>query len=130
MTNVIDALKRLERHGAEHSKTTQKLKEAAAALAEHVASSLPRPVPPRTCLALPRDYWLDAAGLVWQGRPGLPSSACLRGDSLDRNTALQFARDIAEGWLDEVAEWLSARTQADEAAAAELERAAGPREPD
>lgn len=140
MTNVIDALKRLERAGAEDSRATQRLVEAAGVLGRHIAAHLPPETAPQVneydhlLYPLPRSFAVRGESLVrfWDRDPDYD-----RPVDADRETALFFAREVATGWLDELAEWLEARTaEADESAAtldaardeaeyAELSRQAG-----
>jgi hypothetical protein len=123
MADVIDALKRLERHGAEHSKATEKLKEATRLLAGHVAEYLPLPEPPSSYLDLPRGYSVDATRLLWLGAKLDPEAECLQSPTVSRDSAHQFAVDVAEGWLEEVDAWLAARIESDRRATSTLEKA-------
>ncbi len=119
MASVIDALKRLERAGDEHSRTTEKLVAAARTLAEHIAGQCGfdhgdfRGV---LLEELPRNYVIyhDATGIG-------PASWDYDADRwlgvwANRQTALEFAGAIATGWLDELAEWLDQRAAEDQAA--------------
>jgi hypothetical protein len=122
--DTIDALKRLERAGSENSKATAKLHEAASELAGRIIKAVPANV------TLPRDYrvvkvksnvgeesflvhgqadeldydhWIDGTGKYLHGdcHCDIPPQT--------REGSLQFAKDIAEGLLDEIAEFLDQR---------------------
>ena len=112
--NVIDALKRLERAGSENSRATAKLMEAAGAVSAVVVAMVP------SGIDLPQRYMVRAGALAswapWE------DGGMVRVDR-DRDRALAFARDIAEGWLGELAEWLEARVAEAAAATAILEAA-------
>ena len=102
MASVIDALKRLERAGAEDSAHTLKLRQAAAALAEHLVQQIRA----ERTLNLPRGYEVDDKQLWLCGdlqplNPFLPS----------REQSMDFASSIATGWLDELATWLEERAR-------------------
>jgi hypothetical protein len=137
--NIIDAVKRLERAGDENSKATQKLHEAASTVAEIIEKQAPVGV------WLPRDYkvvrirsnvssevfliggkdpygdgnfWVDGIGRYLHNdfQCGIPSQT--------RAGSLKFAKDVAEGLLDEIAEFLEQRKAESENAATVLEQAA------
>ena len=124
MSNIVNALKRLERAGDENSRTTQKMYEAANKIAEVIISSVPANV------WLPRRYkvvvvnsnvtsaeflvkhdqhdkheWIDGTGAYLHGdlRCWIPGQT--------RTGVLDFAKDIAEGLLDEIALFLEKRAQ-------------------
>jgi len=128
MSNIISAVKRLERAGSENSRTTQKLFEAARQVAELIKDMVPAGA------RLPRGYYVKkvhsnvgSCSFLCRDFPGdYPGEAVTRyvdgigshlhGDfhcwipGQDRNTVLKFAEDIATGLLDEIAEWLEKRT--------------------
>jgi hypothetical protein len=138
--NVITALKRLERAGSEDSRTTEKLRQAARLLSEHVVSQLTdnvigecrlrrepdhdEPAPDRELprgYALMKRYKADGSNYLvlanWREPAGwVPVDH-------DRQSALAFARDVANGWLDELAGWLEARAAEAASAAQTLEQA-------
>jgi hypothetical protein len=111
-STIINALRRLERIGSESSRQTEKLVTAVERVADLVTSfeelrraALTGGGPP---VALPRGYNVSVAGPngeIWLDSP--------RGRFLnlrpDRDSCLDFARDVATGWLSEVADWLRAR---------------------
>lgn len=122
--NIISALHRLERAGSEHSDSTAKLIRAAGALAAHIAP------------LVPEARFVEENDLP---EPQLPGGYYRLGDEIcfydeqrsgsvpvndDRISALQFARAIANGWLDELAAWLAKRSEKNAGAATTLERAA------
>ena len=127
--NIIDALKRLERAGAENSRTTDKLREAAVAVAEKV-ENLAKGM---DIFDLPRGYCVEQR----QGSTYLmsdetdmedycPQRFALYPGSLakpPREIVLRFAADVAGGWLDEVAEMLETRAAENTEAADQLEAA-------
>lgn len=117
MADVIDALKRLHRLGSKDSAQTAKLKEAACILAGDIARTLEF-----TRDDLPRGY------LLRPGYPVLMERRWADGEIYNvfdtRRAALRFAEDIANGWLDELADWLEQRTGESDGAAATLRRAA------
>jgi hypothetical protein len=110
--SVVDALKRLERAGDEHSRATEKLRQAAYALSEHL-----RPLVPQR-EELPRGYQYHYDVLCSQVDCEVWREVCE-----DRETALAFARNIATGWLDDLATWLEKRAAEDETATRRLENA-------
>lgn len=119
--SIIDAVKRLERSGQEHSKTTEKLREAA----REVAGLIIRIVPegetlPRGYLVVDteRDGLLLVQGVDNSGCPVYINGRGYSGGlgytpdfSLEpsRDDVLIFARAIANGLIEEIAEWLEQR---------------------
>jgi hypothetical protein len=124
MSNVIDSLKRLERAGSEHSKTTEKLVAAARELSELIARQF---LPPKGELIPVVNASLDSAegwvrgrniidshppgcrfvsyfaGQDEAGRPALwlqPWGWAVSQPIATRDTALAFSRDVADGILD------------------------------
>ena len=128
--SVINALKRLERAGSEHSRTTQKLIEAADRLAEEIAPmlwdiGLPHRGVRGKDTQLPRRYIIggDTRELAYL-RDYHDTRHYLGHGKADRTTALHFAHDIATGWLGELAEWVEKQGEGNAEATAKLERAA------
>lgn len=126
MSNLIDSLKRLERAGAENSRTTEKLREAAVEVAIKIAVT----VAPhdRTRVELPRGYeicaWEDEAGAAFGYlRPAESSDYFEAGATPSLASAQIFAADIASGLLDEIAAFLEERAAQNEQATATLEAA-------
>ena len=127
MSDLMSSLKRLERAGSESSRATQKLHEAASEVPLAVQKMVPEGV------ELPRGYTVrrvhsnvgSECFLTYYGETAemeapddLYVDGCggyLHGDfhcpipSQTRETSMHFARDIAEGWLDEVAAFLEQR---------------------
>lgn len=127
MSNIISAVKRLERAGSENSRTTQKLFEAARQVAELIKDMVPAGA------RLPRGYYVKkvhsnvgSCSFLCRDFPGdYPGEVKTHyidgiGEYLhrdihcwipgqDRNTVLKFAEDVATGLLDEIAEWLEKR---------------------
>lgn len=123
-STIVNALKRLERAGSEHSRATEKLCEAARVLGGSVAARLPQSAFVADYPTLPRGYAWDYAfegGLVlcqWDhGRQAYYAV------DFDRAKSQAFAADIAAGWLSELAAWLEVRATEDAAATAVLEAA-------
>jgi hypothetical protein len=140
--DVINAVKRLERAGDENSKATAKLHEAARNVAALIINRVPVGV------QLPRGYrvkkvksnvgsaefltlrgeqgeygeydyyWIDGTGgyLHRDFNAAIPAQT--------RAGSLRFAKDIAEGLLNEIAEFLEQRKAESESAAAALAQAA------
>lgn len=138
MSNIIDALKRLERAGDENSRSTKKLVEAAVTLADAIEPKCPAYV------ELPRGYEVVRLGtqdggysryLAKMGAHHHEVGNAVFGraendtDGYDyfapasRIDALTLAKDIAEGWLVELAEFLEARAAENGAATEKIESA-------
>lgn len=131
MSTLIDSVKRLERAGSANSKATDKLREAASNLAEWIADRVP------TSVELPRGYMVSrlrsgVGSRLFLETPGKPGEygtsyseylngfgGCLHGDFTcptpkpSREAVLQFAKDVSEGLLDEITEWLEKRAKED-----------------
>ena len=117
MADVIDALKRLERVGSEHSKTTEKLLKAANELAEKIIAqyaaqpgeriSIRQPgmslLRPDESSGQPFNYWIENCRLVRGPLPGVQVAQ-------NRDAALGFSKDVANGLLDYISEDLVKRT--------------------
>jgi hypothetical protein len=109
---IVNSLMRLDRAGDAHSAANQKLLAAAVAVTAHVAERVGEGA------TLPRGYTTEGFGLYIPGRERL-HGPCLTWNRLmyhytqDRITleaARHLAHDVADGWLDEVAAYLEART--------------------
>jgi hypothetical protein len=124
MANVIDALKRLERIGNEHSDTTRKIIDAAEELSEKIASFYPESTTSNTPIV---DIWEKRDGAVVSGTH-MKYSLARRSEgqglrvfnelkrqfvSDDREVALEFAVHIAQGLLVCIEEDLHRRTATD-----------------
>lgn len=113
MSQVIDALKRLERVGSDNSKTTQKLIEAADRLAHKIVDQYDV-----------RDkYVVDVAPQFTRTRYSILNGRLVNGESRyvaeNRDAALAFAKDVASGLLDGIVESLERRkTESQDALAA------------
>jgi len=122
---IVNALQRLDRAGDEASKANEKLKAAAVQVAQHIAAKVGG-YAERGFLTLPRGYSLSAHAVKENGPLCLKSD--LRGYIFDEEhitaeSALHLARDIANGWLEDVTAYLEARTQEAERAAETLREA-------
>lgn len=145
--SIINSLKRLERSGSESSRATEKLIKACKTVASAISDNNDFPSYRR----MPRDYMIVEKGgdrypvarfltilgsdIDEYGRPCI--AAYLDGlgsylyndftmwiDAPTRQAALQFAADIADGLLDEIADWLEARKSESESATEALESSA------
>jgi hypothetical protein len=116
MSNIIDSLKRLERIGDENSKTTQKLIQAADELASSIVEQFAA-APTESPIVLDtyhrkvqvksfHTYAIIKGLLVFSGH-GLDGYV-----ARDRENALAFSKDIANGLLDLLAEILAERLKA------------------
>ncbi len=125
MSGVIDSLKRLERAGAEDSKTTAKLVAAARDLAAYLEREvLPKDVReewPAPYLTTQGDGWAWNGRVLYRGHPDFEEAPASK--DWQRGEALLFAEFIADGWLERVADWMETRTQQASAAAETLHRA-------
>jgi hypothetical protein len=136
-SNVVTALNRLQRAGSENSRATAKLREAAVVVADVILQTAPRDVElPRGYVAT-RQYsnvgsflqFRNAAGETLNSESKIPGEHYLHGDfnrtwvNVDREGLQQFAADIADGLLDEIAAFIEAQTAQAETAAANLEAA-------
>ena len=125
--SIINALKRLDRAGDENSKATEKLKVAASEVADRIIGTVPIGVSlPRnytavrcrsnvgTCEYLIKDYegtreeWINGYGGYMHG-----DFNCWIPDQT-RQGVLQFARDVSEGLIDEIAKFLEKRKRESE----------------
>jgi hypothetical protein len=105
MSQVVDALKRLERAGDANSQTTRKLVEAADRLAQRIVEQYEA-----------RDkYVADIAPQFTRARYSVLNGRLVNAESRyvaeNRITALAFALDIADGLLDGIAESMENRNQ-------------------
>jgi len=140
--SIVDSLKRVERAGDANSRATQKLFSAVHAVADLIADDL-APFEWRQCFNLPGRKQPSAGvrysverrdGTRYLCREGeaendqdtyyMTSEFLIHDRAWNRLTALEFARDIADGLLDAIAEWLEKRAANSEEAAAILEKAA------
>lgn len=146
--DVTTAINRLQRAGADSSRATKKLHEAADQAALMVIEALPRelvsafdPDHGVQDSILPRGYYVQrvrsnvgsALYLMsrsdeWIGGQGT-LGGYLHGDfhastgEQTREGSLRFAKDVAEGWLDELSAFLEAAAAKETAAAEVLENA-------
>lgn len=128
---IIDSLKRLERIGEENSKTTRKIKEATAEVAEQIAETVPAGVAAGGYKVITvrsnvgKADFLFKDGIYYNqledGYLHGDFHACLTAPT--REECLQFAADIANGLIDKFAAEMERRAQADREATATLEAA-------
>ena len=127
MSDVITALKRLERAGAEQGKTAEKLKSATTELANYLVDLLPAVDygdDLEAGIRLPRGYCIDPGGSLSTGAWSEGGMVLSRHpEDITRTDALHLAHDIATGWLDELAAWLEDENAENENAAETLRRA-------
>ena len=130
MTDVIDALKRLERVGSENSKTTEKLIQAAAALAATIAGMY-NPGADELIQVI-SDWSYDAQGLPIQGSHSMnymiSGGILVNGHDYtyvaqNRDAALAFSSDVANGLLDLITENLQTRKEQSQGGLSILENA-------
>jgi hypothetical protein len=121
MSNIIDSLKRLERIGDETSKTNQKLIQAATDLADGIVKQF---------AAGPDEMIdLDIGGRfldyqIMHGRLVFFNNSTWKGFvARDRDNALRFSKDVANGLLDGLAEILAKRLEAAQGGLAGLQKA-------
>jgi len=117
--SIINALKRLERAGDENSRVTEKLKASCVELGEFIEKQVPHDV------TLPRDYIVKThRGSYYFGKIN-PDQSFAYDDEIytinitvepTRAICLEFAKDISEGLLDEIAEFLEKRIKKEEQA--------------
>ncbi len=135
-SKVVSVLLRLERAGDEHSKTTERLCDAAWLVADLIRQQWRGHVSPlagEDCTCQTRTgISADGRGVtIWSssdrgvviapdGHPGRPC----------RWAAIRLAEAVADGWLDELAAWVEARAAEDVAATAVLEAAADRLQPE
>ena len=143
--SIINSLKRLERVGNETSRVTAKLKTACNEVAKKIVEIMkskcedakkdyyPGEFPQ---VQLPRGYrvilidtendyrWtlIRKTQDEWQDHPYDRSLAYMPND-MTRGDALQFAKDISEGLLDEIAEWVEKKKLESEEALKTIESA-------
>lgn len=138
--SIVAAVARLEKAGQENARATKRLHEAATIVAEWIEDHVPARVTlPRgyrvaivksnvgSCKFLvgstgEHDEWGEPVGFYVDG-----TGSYLHGDfhawvdSQTRDGSLKFARDVADGLLTEISEWLEKRATESDAAAATLE---------
>jgi hypothetical protein len=135
--SIINSLKRLERVGGESSRVTQKLFESCIKIGDFICKQVPSNV------ELPRGYekvirhhefgWeilkLNDVSEYERGGNINVTSQYINGDfnywinGITRKLALIFAKDISEGLLDEISEFLEKRKKESEKAIEILENA-------
>ena len=117
MTQIIDALKRLERTGSGNSKTTHRLIEAAEQLSRQIVEQF----------CAKDEYVLDIApkgsAMKYSIQTGRLTNADSRYVAENRETALAFATDVADGLLDAITETLEKRKAEAEGALGVIEAA-------
>lgn len=140
MTEVIDSLKRLERVGSETSKTTQKLLEAAKNVSDLIVKQYNARTGETIALRFGGAEILNEEGdavhsfHTYSIRPYLNTTAHGLYDEdtrrfvfENRDAGLHFAKDVANGLLEEVIESLATRKCQDEEALAALQRLLDPK---
>lgn len=128
--SLINSLKRLERAGEENSATIQKLKEAT----EKVAKKLDELIRPNMTFPYLDDsfhkivrslYYFDG-NLIWDyDREAQPYTfhdydLLPKDRYVSRKLALDFAKAIADGMLDEIADWIEKKTKQNQEAIEKL----------
>jgi len=138
--SIVDSLKRLERAGSENGRATKKLHEAACEVAEAIEKVVPAGVKlPRGYRKVERKSNISSSEFLvkevrcdrddpddrygWKSYYIDGTGGYLHGDfnaripAQTREGSLLFARDVAEGLLDEIAEFLEQRAGTADAAA-------------
>lgn len=118
MNSVINSLKRLERVGSENSRCTEKLRESVREIADLICDQIESPAWQSPRMDLPRHYQVTHRGTLID-----PSKMVdFQGDTKpDRIACLNFARDIAEGFLDELSDFIDAKIRREKKAIDDLE---------
>ncbi len=125
--DIINAIKRLERAGDENSKATKKLHDAVTRVCEDLIETT---CPPH--VLLPRGYMVQTnqSGAYYLTRDNGKNEMYpefVEWQQIDRHHtregSLQFAKDVAEGLLDEIAEFLEKRKDESETATTTLIKA-------
>jgi hypothetical protein len=136
--SIIDSLMRLERIGDENSKTNRKLIEAAADLAQLIVSKFA--AAETECIQLKttykglhqstgfRSYAIDNRKLIfadidWEPAEDDPYARDERYVALNREHAMIFSRDVANGLLDLLADLAAKRLEDTEQGLAAIEAA-------
>ena len=113
-------MKRLERAGSENSRATQKLKDACKQLGEFIEQQVPHNVRlPRNYIVkgISNSYYLvKIKNIIFYDEEIECFDDAITDQEPSRLLCLQFAKDIAEGLLDEVAEFLEKRKEESEEA--------------
>jgi len=112
--SIINSLKRLERAGQENSRYTQKVREATSEVADLIATCSISPLTENLTLLRELDIYPLGKYSFIRGMQGkvliklndeiLNPSGYLPSDGPSRNTCLEFAKDIADGLIDAIAE--------------------------
>lgn len=130
MSNVIDALKRLERAGGEFSRTTKKLRYSAVVVADKILE-MTEPLYAGnqdwgSAVALPEGLEIHFIGdgktpvltfdhyTAWSPLSSRVADSRNESDPASRQDVLRFSKMIADGYLDRLAEWLEKKTAAAE----------------
>ncbi len=99
---IINSLKRLERAGAENSRTTEKLRQGAAQVADLICEVAPADLGVKGYHIVVAPFHRFLA--LGEGEKETYVSISCSGYLPPRETALAFAKDVANGLLDEIAE--------------------------
>ncbi len=113
--SIIDSLKRVERAGDENSRATQKMFDAVHAVADLIADDITKFTWSRTFTIAGRTRTYAVVSgryLAIQEQDDYSGNEHFVTDrNWDRTQALAFAADIADGLLDQIAEWLETRSE-------------------
>lgn len=107
--NIINALKRLERTGDENSRFTQKLEEATIVVSKKIIETL-YDLP--YCVSLPKGYFIQKDRSVIELIKQVGEYATYNLTyipDITRQGCYQFAQDIADGLLSEIAKFMEER---------------------
>lgn len=125
---LITALQNLEKASLEQKITRKRLEEAAFVVADYIAEKVGFPA------KLPRGYELERCGMgayhylllkkngVYIAKEGTFLHGIYYCPRPPKDVLLQFAQDIANGLIDEIAKWLEARATETHSAANILQK--------
>ena len=123
MANIIDSLKRLERAGADNSKTTKKLMDSAAALEQMICTACAGELKENISITSGKGFGFYDIKFSQEEPDGALYRQFVR-VSASRNAALGFSADLANGLLEEILGNLEERTCKSEQGIDPLKRAA------
>jgi hypothetical protein len=131
--SIINSLKRLERAGQENSRYTQKVREATSEVADLIATCSISPLTENLTLLRELDIYPLGKYSFVRGMQGkvlmklndeiLNSSGFANSDKPSRDTCLEFAKDIADGLIDTIAEEVESENKKIQEAEGALENA-------
>lgn len=120
--SLINDLNRLDRAGSEHSRSSEKLKDACRSLADHISDEVigfPCSLPDRGAddfVFQSYSVVKDENGNAWFAVDADVDGQFVEGFKVivrewDRDQNLAFAKDVANGLLPAISKWLEERTE-------------------